>query len=331
MTEQPPQVRAPRPPNTPLPTIVLARDLTPAAVRAAVRTGELERIRPGAFRRVPPAAEPAASATNATKAAAARELALARMAAIGKQLSTQFWFSCESAALVWGCPLWTVPVSTHIIQTMRPHGKGDPDLRRHHMTLDAADRTQFRGVPVTSLDRTVVDCLRALAPRDALVVADGALRLGADRDAIAARLSSLTRGRGVVAARTVLDFADGRAESPWETFVRYTVVRSGLPRPELQIPIRTRLGWFRADMGWSEWKLLLEFDGFSKYSGDADPARVLFEEKRRQEAIEEEDWTFIRVTAGDMSRPDDLLGRVCRRLPPELVATLRPIAALTPR
>lgn len=330
MTEQPPPVRAPRPPIAPLPTIVLARELTPAAVRAAVRAGELERIRPGAFRRVAPAAEPSAPATNATKAAAARELALARMAAIARQLSTPFWFSCESAALLWGCPVWTAPVGTHLIQTMRPHGHGDPDLRRHHMTLDPADRTQFRGVPVTSLDRTVVDCLRGLAPRDALVVADGALRLGADRDAIAARLSSPAHGRGVVAARAVLDFADGRAESPWETFVRYTLVRLGLPRPELQIPIRTRLGWFRADMGWLEWKLLLEFDGFSKYAGD-EPARALFEEKRRQEAIEEEGFTFIRVTAIDMGRPDDLLRRVCRRVPPGVALKLSPIAALNPR
>ena len=262
---------------------------------------------------------------------AARELALARIAAISRALGTPFWFSHESAALVWGCPLWTPPTETHVIQTIRPGRGGDPSLARHLMSLTPADRQEFRGVPITSLDRTVADCLRQLPPLDALVIADGALRLGADRAAIATRLEALAGQRGVIGARAVLDYADDGAESPWETFVRYVLVRFGLPRPELQVPIRTRLGWFWSDLGWTEWKQLIELDGFAKYAGGPDPARAMFEEKRRQEAIEEEGWGVLRVTAPDLSRQHDLIRRVCRRLPPVVVANLTPIRALQPR
>lgn len=332
-----------RPPTGPLPAVVLARDIPRPTLEAAVRAGELERIRPGAYRRLAPGAEGrtesvgrSASSDRSAQGgrtklspAEARELALARMAAINGKLRTPFWFSHESAALIWGCPLWTPPTATHLIQTVRPSTHSEPLLTRHFASLPPSDRHERRGVPVTSLDRTVVDCLVSLPPLDALVIADGALRFGADREAIAARLGARGGARGVVGARVVLDHADGRAESAWETALRYIVVGRGLPRPQLQIPIHTRLGWFRADLGWEEWKLLLEFDGFTKYStfAGADPARVLFNEKRRQEAIEEEGWGVIRVTAKDANRPDDVIRRVCRRAPVGI--RLTPIRAFT--
>jgi len=355
MTSQPPPVPTRRPPAGPLPHVVLARDVPRAALEAAVRSGELERIRPGAYRRTAcgPAGQSGSTGPRgpagqfgSTGAAAgtgvrtdpreltpaeARELALARIAAISRKLRTPFWFSHESAALLWGCPLWKPVTETHIIQTVSPNTHSGPLLTRHLMPLPVGDRQERRGVPVTSLDRTVVDCLGRLPPLDSLVIADGALRLGADREAIATRLGALAGRRGVVGARIVLDHADGRAESPWETFLRYVLLRHGLPRPELQVQIRSRLGWFRADAGWREWKLLLEFDGFTKYSTFAggDPARVLFEEKRRQEAIEEEGWGVLRVTAADLSRPADLISRVCRRLPGGITLTpVRAFAAL---
>ncbi|MGV8968431.1 MAG: hypothetical protein ACOH2F_19365 [Cellulomonas sp.] len=313
---------------------MLARELTPARVKAEVRAGTLERIRPGAYRRPsPPAPAPTAQTPPPTPSppAAARELALARIAAVGRQLRTPIWFSHESAALIWGCATWKPPDRTHVIQTVRPHGAGDPGLVRHLMTLPPADRTRWRGVPVTSLDRTVADCLTRFGPLEGLVIADSALRLGADLDAITARIEARAGERGVATARAVLAAADGGAESPGETRVRHILVSHGLPRPELQVPVHTRLGWFWADLGWREWRLLIEFDGFIKYSSLAhgDPAAVLFAEKRRQDAIAEQDWGVLRVTAADLRHPKDLVARVCRRLPAAAVAHLVPIPALT--
>ncbi|HEY8719769.1 hypothetical protein [Pengzhenrongella sp.] len=339
-----PQSRTPHltqvdaPAGVALPTVVLAREVVPAALVAAVRVGELERIRSGAYRRATPkrtgraTSSAPVAASKLSSSAAATELALARIAAVGRQLRTPFWFSHESAALIWGCAVWNPPTRTHLIQTVRPNRHSDPQLARHLMGLAPADRTTRRGVPVTSLDRTVADCLTALPPLDALVIADSALRLGADPSAIADRVAAQAGRRGVAAARVVLGFADGQAESPWETFVRYVLLRAGLPRPELQIPVRTRLGWFRADLGWSEWKLLIEFDGFVKYStlSGGDPARAVFEEKRRQDAIEEEGWGVLRVTAADRRAPESLLQRVFRRLPSQIVTNLTPIRDLPP-
>ncbi|WP_407344586.1 hypothetical protein [Pengzhenrongella phosphoraccumulans] len=330
-----------------MPTVVLARELTPARVKAEVRSGTLERVRPGAYRPSTsrpatttsdpglgpnPTSAPSIPSTTPVAAAAARELALARIAAVGRQLRTPFWFSHESAALIWGCATWQPPDRTHMIQTVRPHGCGDPGLVRHLMALAPEDRQRWRGVPLTSLDRTVVDCLTRLDPLEGLVIADSALHLGADRTAIAARIEARAGGRGVATARAVLAAADGRAESPWETRVRHILISAGLPRPELQLPVHTRLGWFWADLGWRDGRLLIEFDGFVKYStlADGDPAAAVFAEKRRQDAIAEENWGVLRVTAADLRHPKELVLRVCRRFPARLVDHLVPIPALTP-
>ena len=100
------------------------------------------------------------------------------------------------------------------------------------MALPPGHRTQWREVPVTSLDRTVADCLTGFGPLEGLLIADSALRLGA--------------------------------------------------------------------------------------------------EKRRQDALTEEDWGVLRVTTADLRRPKELVDRVCRRLPRGVVARLVPIPALTP-
>ena len=92
----------------------------------------------------------------------------------------------------------TVPPS-ELTPNRRTHG--GQGLIRHLMALPPGHRTQWREVPVTSLDRTVADCLTGFGPLEGLLIADSALRLGADLDAITARIEARAGERGVVTAR----------------------------------------------------------------------------------------------------------------------------------
>ena len=120
----------------------------------------------------------------------------------------------------------------------------------------------------------------------------------------------------------VVEVADGGAESPGESAVRFVLLRYGLPAPQTQVPVRTRLGAFRADMGWEAWRLLVEFDGLVKYRelAGGDPARVLYAEKRRQEAMEEEGWRVLRVTTPDLRDGAGIVERVRRAVAHEAAA-----------
>jgi len=180
------------------------------------------------------------------------------------------------------------------------------------------DRTIVGGLPATSLARTVWDCLTTLPPGDALVAADAALRAGVSRQ----QLESYARpgGRGHSRALTALRFADGGAESPGESMCRYRLLRAGLPVPETQVAVSTRLGTFWGDLGWPQWRLIVEYDGRVKYREQ--PAEVLIREKRRHDALVEAGWRALRATKEDLADHQAFVTRVALALPAAVTAGL---------
>jgi hypothetical protein len=308
--------------------IFLAREHPPGTAAQAVHDGAWDRVRRGAYRpRTPPHASPHV---------AERELAADRARALHLQLSAEHTLSHTTAALLHGFRLWTPPRTTHVVQAYNASSVSADDVTRHRLPLGARERVVLGGLPVTSPARTVADCLRASPPLDGLVVADSALASGVRREDVAAVLDRQVPGsRGVRRARHVLELADAGAESAWESWLRYVVLRLGLPRPTTQLEIRTSIGRVRADAGWEKWRLLLEFDGLVKYrtSGDGlapldDPGRVLVQEKRRQEAAERARWRMLRFMASDSAASVE--HRVLAALPPEVVRSLRPDRLLPP-
>ena len=287
--------------------LVLARDADPALLTDGLRSGRLRRTRRGAYH---PAERSVGPAIDHQRDA------LRRIAALAAQLSTPMWFSHESAALIWGFAVVNLSPQTHLTQLYPQNARTDRQVIRHCATLPEVDRTVHRSLPVTGIERTVLDCALALPVDRALVIADSALNRGADAAGLVDRLRRLAGHRGVRRARAVLALADGRAESPGETLVRFAIHHAGLPEPELQIGVATASGTFWLDLGWSRWKLAIEFDGFVKYaapySGTA--ADAVFAEKLRQDALEDVGWKIIRVTWADLRDPAALARRIRRHL-----------------
>lgn len=290
-----------------LPAVRLAADHPPHTVATLVRTGDWRRVARGAYTSVGPGDD-------------ARRAALARLVGVHHQLKGPHVFSHGSAALLWGLALWSLPPDVHVYQRNRPGPRRDPFIRRHLARLDPTAVTTVAGLPVTTLDRTALDCARSMRPLPALVVADAALRAGAGRDEVLALIGQDPTGRGMARARLIVTLADAGAESPQESALRFVLLRAGLPAPTTQVRVETRLGPFWADLGWEDLKILLEYDGRIKY----DDRDALVREKRRHDALVEAGWRVVRVTKEDLRAPDVLVVRVRRSMPGDIPLVRRP-------
>jgi hypothetical protein len=237
-------------------------------------------------------------------------------------LRTPAVVSHASAAALHGLPLWNVPLNqVHV--TRRPPARTDSDtrLRSHAARLPEEDVVRVGLVPVTSVARTVVDLARVLPFAPALSIADAALRHGGIAPEDLRRVLEAASGtRGTRAARRVVAAADGRSESVGESRSRAIVIQSGLPLPDLQVEVRDAGGGLvgRCDFGWSDHRVLGEFDGRVKYGRllrpGQTPGDVVFEEKRREDALRDEGFGMVRWVWWDLDSPVAFTRRIADRL-----------------
>lgn len=195
----------------------------------------------------------------------------------------------RSAALVQGLPIIGGPPG--VPQLVRdPDGTRAKGHTRHDRIapLPAAHREVVGGIATCTVARTVVDIARAEPFRNGVVVADAALREGTSREQLTDVLRTMRRWPGVVQARAVVAFADGRTESPGESCTRVACRAEGLPVPEPQVEV-WRYGCFvaRLDFLYREQLLAIEFDGALKFTGEAVlPALLARDEAIRDCGIE---------------------------------------------
>ncbi|QDW64054.1 hypothetical protein [Oerskovia sp. KBS0722] len=288
-----------------LPRLHPTSAFTRAELQAGLADGTLVRVRRGVVARTSPGP------------GRRERLVLARGAAFARDATTDFWLSHSTAAVLWGCWTFRLRDRADVTQLTPPsivRRGSDPVhlVARHWTRLPERDRTVLDDLPVTTLERTVVDCARALRGASALVVADSGLRLGADPVLVDEVLAEAAGGRGVRQARHVLTLADRASESPGESVVRWLVHEAGLPALDLQVPVSTWAGSFRLDLGWPDLKVAIEFDGAVKYTvlADGDATAWFMAEKQRHDALVEAGWLVLRVTWADLEQPDRLIGRI---------------------
>lgn len=297
-----------------LPAVHYAADYAESLVRASVRDGGWARLAPGVY--------VDAEIASDTSAAGATAVALARLRAVAERMPEGKVVSHASAALLHGLPVWHVPRQTHVTQQVGAHVRRPDDVVRHIVDVGDDERTTVLGLPVTSLLRTVVDCLRTLDPLDGLVVADAALRAGIGDEELRAAVMACVGRRGVRRARELVRVADAGAESPGESVTRYHVLAAGFPAPQTQVGVRTTIGDFWTDLGWPELGVLAEYDGEGKYGAAAN--EVFFRQKRRDDAIAETGQRLVHVTRPDLRTPELLVARIRSKLPEGLPVHPRP-------
>lgn len=195
-------------------------------------------------------------------------------------------------------------------------GRSYDGLVVHAARLPPAHRAEALGIPATAPARTVVDVARSWPLPDALAVADAVLhRELATPDDYERVARDCSHSPGLTRAATVLRHADGRRESWLESASWVFFLDRALPLPQPQV----RVAGYEADFGWLDQGVLGEADGREKYDrpfAGADAGdeltrrRRFFEEKQRQERLEDRGWIVVRWGFADLLQPDRLDGRI---------------------
>jgi hypothetical protein len=267
-----------------------------AEARVAWRSGELDRLRRGVY---------ATPEIGADPQRRHRRAALAALYAVSQPAA----LSHETAALFWGLPVLEMPTRVHITTGPGRAPAGVRGVTKHRVTLKTSDVVELDpGVPVTSLERTLLDVLRGTTFEAGVVLMDRALAQwpqGARgergiglRAAMEERVSACPSPQGTRMAADVLEFADSRSESPGESLSRARIAQLGFAAPQLQHEVREGgrlLG--RVDFWWPACRIVGEFDGAVKYgrlAGDAGGLAALVEEKNREDGIRRRVNGFVR-------------------------------------
>jgi very-short-patch-repair endonuclease len=203
--------------------------------------------------------------------------------------------SHRSAASLWG--IWEDRRTKIDVTAPRRRGRNPRGIASHRDgSLMPADRTRWRGIPCTTVARTVLDLAGTLPIRHLRkVIAEAeVLRLLDHREL--RRLIRRSRGRrGVARLRLLLDEihpATKRSRSELERMFLRMCSRAGLPDPEVNMPLEVG-GWrYKPDFLWREAGLIVEAD--SRQFHDTDSA--FLDDRRREQRLQLAGWRVSRCT-----------------------------------
>ncbi|ALE07864.1 hypothetical protein AL755_14790 [Arthrobacter sp. ERGS1:01] len=221
-----------------------------------------------------------------------------------------------SAALLHGLTVWGRGREVHVnIPHQSSPSRQPADVHHHVAALGSQDVTTLLvpdagAVRLTTLERTVVDCAMAARFDQAVVIGDSALARGVDPARLQETLLTMEGRRGVRKARRVLAALNGSSESAGESRTRLIIAELPVEMPELQITVFVNGREYRPDFAWRDRKLIVEFDGDTKYFDFGPTARALVDERERESALIEAGWHFVRIKWKHLERPDEVKARI---------------------
>jgi len=118
--------------------------------------------------------------------------------------------------------------------------------------------------------------------------------------------------RGIVKVRTLLPYADPRAESAMESEARLVFLEYGIPPDELQYEIEDLFGdvW-RVDFAWPAARIAVEYDSMQWHAN----ADIWRRDRIKQTRLKECGWTVIPIVVDDVRRrPERMIATVVAHL-----------------
>jgi very-short-patch-repair endonuclease len=210
--------------------------------------------------------------------------------------------SHRSAGALWGVVTWNGRPEV----TTSSWRRSSERMRLYCSTLAPDERTTRDGIPTTTVSRTLLD-LAAILPRPRLELAlDRAESTRATDPLPLAALLNRHRGRrGTRALAGLLDGVAAQAtRSDLEASFFALVRAAGLPKPTVNLPIRTPARWYEADVAWPHERLIVELDGRAHHH----TARAFEDDRAKDRALAVAGWRTIRITCKHVTtEPDALL------------------------
>jgi very-short-patch-repair endonuclease len=191
-----------------------------------------------------------------------------------------------------------MPPSPEVIALVRRRVPGIEVRRTRH--LDPQDRMVWRGVPVTSVERALVDLAAVLGADDlARACHEAGVRYKTTAAAVEAVLTRRPNSPGAGNLRRVLRGEVPVTLSKLERGFLELLRKAGLPLPETNRPA----GGFRVDCRWPEQRLTVELDSYRYHS-----SRYAWEQDRRREReARARGDEFRRFTYGDVFESPQLM------------------------
>lgn len=213
-----------------------------------------------------------------------------------------------------GATPW-VPRAIHLISGNRVGRTYRAGVHVCPAALSPEDVVTRLNVPMTSPARTASDlCRQTKVWLDAVIVADSALRRGADANELKAVAQCCSRWRGGKMAVRAANFADARAESAAESVARALFAdHKQLTDFDLQVHVGDADGEIaRVDFLFRRYRTIVEVDGRVKYVDPWDkPGDVLWEEKLREDRLRDAGFEVVRVTWHQLiTQPERVIERI---------------------
>ncbi|WP_082518158.1 MULTISPECIES: type IV toxin-antitoxin system AbiEi family antitoxin domain-containing protein [unclassified Rhodococcus (in: high G+C Gram-positive bacteria)] len=288
----------------------LAQGYTDSELRRMCRTGDLTRLRRGAY---------ASSDDIANLSEQERHLLLARAMLTTGNPAPDTVLSHVSAAIAHGIDLWNVPLSAvHMTRNRRTGGRTGRVRHVHASPYDADEVTDAAGFRSTTVSRTIADLACCLPFDEAVCSADDAARrLGVTGTQVEEILARRPTRSGHARAHRVALFMDAGSESVGESRSRVLLRAAGFAISTQRV-INCDNASYRVDFSVDGTNVIGEFDGRVKYgrlvpTGET-PADVLWREKLREDALRGAGYEVVRWTWQDLATPNVVIERMQRAL-----------------
>ncbi len=228
-------------------------------------------------------------------------------------IAPQHTFFCGiTAAAIMRVPLPLAFERTHLLHIGVPSGiralKSQGTVG-HKFQIDPDDVREWKGLRITTPERTWCDLATALRVPDLVAAGDYLIHWDAPLASVTSIELALHRHRGRRGRAKLfraIDLLDDRSESPKESILRVIVVQGGIAGPVANLPIRTSGGFnYRADLAIAARKFILEYQ--SRFHDESKEFRA---DMTRISRLEADGWYVMQVNRDDLDNPGELLQRI---------------------
>jgi very-short-patch-repair endonuclease len=172
---------------------------------------------------------------------------------------------------------------------------------RPEWTFAERPAVEVHGLMVTTPAATAIELAKHLPRPFALSAVDGLLHAGMPMSDLTTASAAYFAADSTSQAAQLLRIADGRAESPGESWLRLRLFDARFPRPELQVRVEGNRRTYRLDLGYPDLpvdgrRLGLEYDSDQWHSSTK---QQLKDETRRTE-LDALGWHIISVRRTDL-------------------------------
>lgn len=284
----------------------LAAGCTVNDIRTAVRLGEWRRLRKGAY----VFADDWASLDDPTRH-------WLRTRAAVRALGDDVAVSHASGVVAHAVDDWRLDLTRiHVTRLDGRSGRIIGDVVQHERGRGDLEIRDIAGIRVLAPQRCVLEAAVHLDPEAAFCLLESGLRSRRfDRADLEVAYAAMHARHRMGRLQPLVAMAGSRSGSVAESRGSWIFDQAGLPPPEQQWEVVRTDGSLAGvvDWVWHEWRLIVEFDGKVKYSGEFGRTGVdaLFAEKKREDEIRElTGYRFLRLTWEDLDHPARIIARI---------------------